>query len=45
MEDALPLRDQETLRTCAGNPCRPSTFSTQPVRLVLYYPARIYMVT
>jgi hypothetical protein len=39
MEDALPLQDQETLRTCAGKPCRPSTFSTQPVRRIYILPS------
>jgi hypothetical protein len=38
IEDALPLRDQETLRTCAGMPRRPSTFSTQPGRRIFILP-------
>jgi hypothetical protein len=38
IEDALPLRDQETLRTCACKPCRPSTFSTRTGRLEFILP-------
>jgi hypothetical protein len=38
IEDALPLRDQETLRTCACKPCRPGTFSTRTGRLEFILP-------
>jgi hypothetical protein len=39
IEDALPLRDQETLHTCAGKPCRSGTFSTRPVWLIFVWPS------